>query len=214
MADIKSERRPASDRNRWPASFWNAWPAPSESANGLKIGVFSGYRYKSLIRSPRRRLRDRYGDRRRAAYEGARLREGFLDKINTTAAMWADTAYCSAANETFMEKNGFRSEAHRKKPKGRHAGSHAPRQCRQIDRTFACRARLLPGRRKWPIGPQDRHRTRASVKIGMANPADIDAHTLPNRAAGQKSCQNPGLRRMKRQAGGLQKPRFCVDQGR
>ena len=32
MADIKSESRPASNRNRWPASYWNAWPASSESA--------------------------------------------------------------------------------------------------------------------------------------------------------------------------------------
>jgi hypothetical protein len=32
VADIKSESRPASDRNRWPASFRNAWPASSESA--------------------------------------------------------------------------------------------------------------------------------------------------------------------------------------
>jgi len=32
VADIKSERRPASDWNRWPASFWNAWPASSVSA--------------------------------------------------------------------------------------------------------------------------------------------------------------------------------------
>ena len=32
MADIKSESRPASNRNWWPASYWNAWPASSESA--------------------------------------------------------------------------------------------------------------------------------------------------------------------------------------
>ena len=32
VADIKSESRPASNRNRWPASYWNAWPASSESA--------------------------------------------------------------------------------------------------------------------------------------------------------------------------------------
>ena len=31
VADIKSEPRPASNRNQWPASFWNAWPASSES---------------------------------------------------------------------------------------------------------------------------------------------------------------------------------------
>jgi hypothetical protein len=32
VADIKSEPRPASNRNRWPASYWNTWPASSESA--------------------------------------------------------------------------------------------------------------------------------------------------------------------------------------
>src|SRR6202034_3246348 len=29
VADIKSEPRPASNRNQWPASYWNAWPASS-----------------------------------------------------------------------------------------------------------------------------------------------------------------------------------------
>src|SRR5208282_4435513 len=33
VADIKSEPRPASNRNQWPASYWNAWPASSESAH-------------------------------------------------------------------------------------------------------------------------------------------------------------------------------------
>jgi hypothetical protein len=32
VTDIKSESRPASNRNRWPASYWKAWPASSESA--------------------------------------------------------------------------------------------------------------------------------------------------------------------------------------
>jgi IS5 family transposase len=54
-----------------------------------------------------------------AAYEGARLREGLLDKTNTASAVWADTAYKSAANEAYLEKNGFVSRIHRKKPKGR-----------------------------------------------------------------------------------------------
>src|SRR6516165_1623070 len=48
-----------------------------------------------------------------AAYEGARLREGLLDKTNTASGVWADTAYRSAANEAFMERNGFRSHVHR-----------------------------------------------------------------------------------------------------
>ena len=47
------------------------------------------------------------------------MREGLLDKTNTSRSVWADTAYRSAANEAFMEKNGFLSRVHRKKPKGR-----------------------------------------------------------------------------------------------
>jgi transposase, IS5 family len=54
-----------------------------------------------------------------AAYEGRQLREGLLDKTNTAGAVWADTAYRSKANEAFLEKNGFVSQLHRKKPKGR-----------------------------------------------------------------------------------------------
>ncbi len=62
-----------------------------------------------------------------AAYEGARLRDGLLDKTNAASSVWADTAYRSAANEAFMEKNGFVSRVHRKKPKGKpmpDAGKH------------------------------------------------------------------------------------------
>jgi IS5 family transposase len=54
-----------------------------------------------------------------ATYEGRRLRQGLLDKSNTASGVWADTAYRSAANETFLIKNGFVSHIHRKKPKGR-----------------------------------------------------------------------------------------------
>jgi glycosyltransferase involved in cell wall biosynthesis len=39
VADIKSEPRPASNRNRWPASYWNAWPASSESAPAIEAAL-------------------------------------------------------------------------------------------------------------------------------------------------------------------------------
>jgi hypothetical protein len=45
--------------------------------------------------------------------------QGLLYKSNRASAVWADTAYRSAANETFLTKNGFVSQIHRKKPKGR-----------------------------------------------------------------------------------------------
>ena len=54
-----------------------------------------------------------------ASYEGARLREGLLDKTNTGGAVWADTAYRSAKNGAFLRDNGFVSRIHRKKPKGK-----------------------------------------------------------------------------------------------
>ena len=54
-----------------------------------------------------------------AAYEGRCLRHGLLDKTNTASSVWADTAYRSAANEEFMERNDFVSHVHRKRPKGR-----------------------------------------------------------------------------------------------
>jgi hypothetical protein len=42
-----------------------------------------------------------------------------LDKSNTASGVWADTAYRTATNETFLNKNGFVSHIHHKKPKGR-----------------------------------------------------------------------------------------------
>ena len=54
-----------------------------------------------------------------AAYEGARLREGLLDRTNTASAVWADTAYRSKENEAYLARFGFVSRIHRKKPHGR-----------------------------------------------------------------------------------------------
>jgi hypothetical protein len=39
-------------------------------------------------------------------------------KTNTAITVWADTAYRSKANQKFLEKNGFTSRIHRKKPPG------------------------------------------------------------------------------------------------
>ncbi|WP_156470358.1 transposase, partial [Komagataeibacter xylinus] len=37
-------------------------------------------------------------------------------ETNTASSVWADTAYRSKANEDFMDKEGFVSKVHRKKP--------------------------------------------------------------------------------------------------
>jgi transposase, IS5 family len=104
---------------RWTVKFTKAKPREDGSTPpvDLAIPVFGYQNHISIDRG--------FGFIRKwsvtdaAAYEGRRLREGLLDKSNTAGGVWADTAYRSAANEVFMEKNGFVSHIHRKKPKGR-----------------------------------------------------------------------------------------------
>jgi IS5 family transposase len=105
-----------------------------------------------------------------AAYEGARLREGLLDKTNTAASVWADTAYRSAANEAFMEKNGFRSCVHRKKPKGRPM-PEAVRCANALKSTVRSRVEHVFAEQKDRMSLFIRTIgvARARVKIGMAN---------------------------------------------
>jgi IS5 family transposase len=104
---------------RWTVKFTKAKPREDGSSPtvDLAIPVFGYQNHISIDRG--------FGFIRQwsatdaAAYEGRRLREGLLDKTNTASGVWADTAYRSAANEEFMDKTGFISHVHRKKPKGR-----------------------------------------------------------------------------------------------
>ncbi|SFK90401.1 IS5 family transposase [Methylocapsa palsarum] len=105
-----------------------------------------------------------------AAYEGARLREGLLDKTNTAASVWADTAYRSAANEAFLAKNGFRFCIHRKKPKGRPMPD-AVRRANALKSTVRSRVEHVFAEQKDRMGLFSRTIgvNRAKVKIGMTN---------------------------------------------
>ena len=105
-----------------------------------------------------------------AAYEGARLREGLLDKTNTARTVWADTAYRSNANEAFMDKNGFVSRIHRKKRPGRpmpettrHANNLKSKVRSRVEHVFAeQKSRMGLFIRTVGIA-------RATIKIGLAN---------------------------------------------
>lgn len=115
------QARPAKLRHkdrdaRWTVKFTKAKPAADGTtpAPDLAIPVFGYQNHVSIDRG--------FGFIRTwaatdaAAYEGRLLREGLLDKTNTAGSVWADTAYRSKANETFMAANGFTSHVHRKKP--------------------------------------------------------------------------------------------------
>lgn len=105
-----------------------------------------------------------------AAYEGARLRAGLLDKTNTASHVWADTAYRSKANEAFMDENGFVSCVHRKKPKGR---PMARRTAIANGRKSKIRSHVehVSAEQKSRMGLVVRTIgiARATLKIGMAN---------------------------------------------
>jgi len=105
-----------------------------------------------------------------AAYEGARLREDLLDRTNTAKTVWADTAYRSAANETFMAKNGFVSRVHRKKPKGRPM-PQAMRRANNAKSKVRARVEHVFAEQKDRMGLFIRTIgiARATTKIGMAN---------------------------------------------
>lgn len=60
-------------------------------------------------------------------HDGRMLRRGLLDSTNTGTTVWADSAYRSQANEDFMERHGFRSQVHHRKPKGRPMAAHIRR---------------------------------------------------------------------------------------
>lgn len=105
-----------------------------------------------------------------ALYEGAVLRDGLLDKANTSRKVWADTAYRSKANEAFMEDNGFVSHVHRKKPKGKPMGE-ATRRANNLKSKVRSHVEHVFAEQKTRMGLFIRTIgiARATTKIGLAN---------------------------------------------
>ena len=104
---------------RWTVKFTKAKPREDGSMPPVDIAIpLFGYQNHISIDRGFGFIRQ-WAATDAAAYEGARLREGLLDKTNTASGVWADTAYRSAVNEAFLARNGFVSHIHRKKPKGR-----------------------------------------------------------------------------------------------
>jgi transposase, IS5 family len=155
---------------RWTVKFTKAKPKEDGSTHpcDLAIPLFGYQNHVSIDRG--------FGFIRKwaasdaAAYAGARLRKGLLDKSNTASNVWADTAYRSAANEAFMKKNGFVSRVHRKKPKGRPMPN-------AVRRANAAKSKIRSRVEHVFAEQKDRMRlfirtigiARAKVKIGMAN---------------------------------------------
>jgi IS5 family transposase len=155
---------------RWTVKFSKA----KERADGSKPAVdiaIPTFGYQNHISIDRRYgLIRRWSTTDAAAYEGARLREGLLDKTNTAGTVWADTAYRSKVNEAFLEANGFVSRVHRKKPPGRpmspttrRANSLKSKVRSHVEHVFAVQ------KHKMGLFVRTVGITRATAKIGMAN---------------------------------------------
>ena len=105
-----------------------------------------------------------------AAHDGRMLRRGLLDRTNTGTTVWADSAYRSKANEAFMERQGFRSQVHHRKPKGRPMAPHIRRGNAGRSKVRAAIEHVF-AHQKGPmaLGIRTVGIARAKAKIGLAN---------------------------------------------
>ena len=174
---------------RWTVKFSKA----KERADGSKPAVdiaIPTFGYQNHVSIERQ-----YGLIRRwdatdaAAYEGARLREGLLDKTNTASLVWADTAYRSKVNEEFLAKNGFVSRIHRKKPPRRPMPETMRRANALKSGPLTRRARLRDAERQnGALHPDHRH----------SQGDDEDRHGKHRLQREEARLPRPSRRRMKR----------------
>ena len=103
---------------RWTVKFSKAKVAEDGKAQQRDIAI-PAFGYKNHASIDRRHGFIRgWNVTSASAYDGAQLRN-VLDRGNTGSTVWADTAYRSKTNEEWLEKNGYVSDIHHKKPKGR-----------------------------------------------------------------------------------------------
>ena len=93
-----------------------------------------------------------------------------LDRSNTGSTVWADTAYRSKKNEAWLEKNGFFSDIHHKKPKGRPMSEATSRAKNRRSKTRAFVEHVFAQQKsRMGLFVRSIGITRARTKIGMAN---------------------------------------------
>ena len=155
---------------RWTVKFTKAKARKDGTVPAVDLAI-PAFGYRNHVAIDRRfGLIRRWLATDAAAHEGARLREGLLDKANTASAVWGDTAYRSAANETFMADNGFVSRLHRKKLAHRPL-SRAVRRANNAKSRIRARVEHVFAEQKARMGLFIRTvgLPRATTKIGLAN---------------------------------------------
>jgi len=154
---------------RWTIQFGKARPREDGTVPpDIAIPHF-GYKAHTGIDKGYRFIR-RWDVTDASRHDGRMLRRGLLDPTNTCATVWADSAYRSKANEAFMHKNGFTSQVHHRKPKGKPMAAHIRRgnhtrskHRAPVEHVFAYQKQVM-GMLIRTIGI-----ARARTKIGLAN---------------------------------------------
>ncbi len=154
---------------RWTVKYSKAKLKPDGSKHAIDIAI-PAFGYKNHIAIDRRHgLIRTWKTTDASRYDGAQLPE-LLDKDNTGSGVWADTAYRSKKNETWIAKNGFVSHIHTKKPKGRAMPERAARANGKRSQVRAFVEHVF-ARQKGPMALFIRTIgiARATTKIGIAN---------------------------------------------
>jgi transposase, IS5 family len=154
---------------RWTVKFSKAKAAEEGKAKLRDIAI-PAFGYKNHASIDRRHGFIRgWNVTSASAYDGAQLRN-VLNRGNTGSTVWADTAYRSKTNEAWLEKNGYVSDIHHKKPKGRPMSEAAARangrrsKIRALVEHVFAQQKSRMGLFVRTIGID-----RARTKIGMAN---------------------------------------------
>ena len=154
---------------RWTVKFSKAKVAEEGKApqRDIAIPTFGYKNYASIDR--RHGFIRGWNVTSASAYDGAQLRN-VLNRGNTGSTVWADTAYRSKTNEEWLEKNGYVSDIHHKKPKGRPMGEATSRATGRRSRIRAFVEHVF-AQQKSRMGLFIRTigMARARTKIGMAN---------------------------------------------
>ncbi len=153
---------------RWTVKWSKAKPAADGSPRiDLAVPAFG---YKNNLGIDRRHGLIRTWTATDAArHDGAQL-PNLISRDNTGSDVWADTAYRSKANEKHLVESGFRSQIHRKKPKGKPMPERTARANGARSKVRSAVEHVF-ARQKGTMGLFVRTigMARARVKIGLAN---------------------------------------------
>lgn len=163
------KEKPAKLRQKDRDARWMVKTSKAKQEGMADFGI-PYFGYKNHLTSDRR-----YGFVRRYEVTAANCPDGrvlpkILDKGNMARVVWGDTAYHTHDNERHLEENGFRSQLHRKKPKGKPMSQHIAQGNNTKSKVRAKVEHIFASQKdKMGLFIRTIGLPRAKVKIGLTN---------------------------------------------